>query len=413
MSLQNKLNRFKKELTHVGSDQPVQKPASNERVSETMPEWDGFSGEKVTFDDQHCIVRERLYDQNDRIGPYQVKDLYETVQRWNERPQHHPLSANGRKVEDLLFFDTETTGLGTGAGNTIFLLGIARVVDQAIQVRQYFLPGPGNEVALYHHFLSDVEEMSNLVTYNGKAFDWPQVKTRHTFVRDMVPQLPAFGHFDLLHASRRVWKKSYESLRLSVVEQELLNIERKEDTPGYLAPMLYFEFLRSKDPALLKGVFEHNELDVLTLIALYTHLSQVVLDANHPSLNVTEQFEIAKWFEAVDDLAEAELRYRRLLDTTHSFQSKKALAALYKKNKNDAYAEEYWKESLKEREDSESFVELSKIYEHKYKDYDKALHFAENAYRTWKNTNRIIRNNDEKVRLGFQKRIKRLKGKLG
>ena len=30
-------------------------------------------------------------------------------------------------AEDLFFFDTETTGLGGGTGNTIFLLGHASV----------------------------------------------------------------------------------------------------------------------------------------------------------------------------------------------------------------------------------------------------------------------------------------------
>ncbi len=413
MSLQNKLNRFKKELTHVGTENQTEKKVSKTSpVRQTDPSWTSFDAVEVEFDDQYCILREKTYDRNHKIGPYRAEDLYDSVSMWNERKQSHPLSSAGRRPEDLLFFDTETTGLGTGAGNTIFLLGVARIMENAIQVRQYFLPGPGHETALYHHFLTDVQDMGNLVTYNGKAFDWPQVKTRHTFVRDMVPKLPSFGHFDLLHASRRIWKKSYESLRLANVEQEILNIERKEDTPGYLAPMLYFEYLREKDPAILKGVFEHNELDVLTLIALYTHLSNVLIGQGQETLSAVEQYEVARWFEAVDDIEEAKQRYVQLKDSTLSFKAKKALARLYKKKKDLLQAEVMWKEVLGEREDPEAFIELSKIYEHAHKDFEQALHFAQKGYDTWKNTSRIIRKNDDKDRFSYCKRIERLEGKI-
>ena len=88
---------------------------------------------------------------------------------------------------------------------------------------------------LYESFLKTVD-YTTLVTYNGRAFDWPQVKTRHTLVRDHVPKLPSFGHFDLLHASRRMWKNKLESVKLANVEENILGVVRENDIPGYLAP---------------------------------------------------------------------------------------------------------------------------------------------------------------------------------
>ncbi|MGP4082902.1 ribonuclease H-like domain-containing protein [Pseudalkalibacillus sp. R45] len=415
MSLQNKLNRFKKQLTHVGSEstsEQKQKPVKME-TGEHGSIWAPFEAKTVAFDDQHCIIREKNYSKGHKIGQYTVQDLHDVIKRWNEREQSHPLSADGREAADLLFFDTETTGLGSGAGNTIFLLGVARILEDDIQVRQYFLPGPGNEVALYHHFLTDMRDMSNLVTYNGKTFDWPQVKTRHTFVRDMVPKLPSFGHFDLLHGSRRVWKKSFESLRLSIVEKELLSIERTEDTPGYLAPMLYFEYLREKDPSILEGVFRHNELDVLTLISLYTHLSNVLLDKNHTTLSNQERFEIAKWYEALGDKLEAKYRYEKLIDTTIDLKAKKALASLYKKEKDLDIAACYLKSVIESEDDLEAYVELSKIHEHHFKDFEKALFYARKGYESWKSAKRILRRDEDKERIEFNKRINRLERKCG
>ncbi len=415
MSLQNKLNRFKKQLTHVDTDSTSERTIKpiKEKAEGDAPEWGVVQAQAIRFEDQHCILREKNFTKRYKIGQYTVNDLHDVIKRWNDRNQSHPLSAEGRQAGDLLFFDTETTGLGSGAGNTIFLLGVARIIEDDIQVRQYFLPEPGNEVALYHHFLTDVQDTSNLVTYNGKAFDWPQVKTRHTLVRDLVPKLPPFGHFDLLHGARRVWKKTYDSLRLSIVEKELLNIERTEDTPGYLAPMLYFEYLREKDPAILDGVFRHNELDVLTLISLYTHLSNVLLDQSHGSLSTAERYEIAKWYEAISDFAEAKQRYECLLDTSARIKAKKALANLYKRGKDIDKAVFYWESVIETEEDVESYIELSKIYEHKYKDFEKALYFARKGYEAWKSMKRILRKQEEKDQAQFNKRIIRIESKIG
>lgn len=153
------------------------------------------------------------------------------------------------------------------------MLGHARVYEDRVTVKQHLLPKPGNEVALYQSFLSEVD-ITSLVTYNGKAFDWPQVKTRHTLIRDRLPKLPEFGHFDLLHGARRLWKHKMDRVSLGTVEKEELGIRRLEDTPGYLAPMLYFHFIKAQEPDLLKGVLHHNEMDVLSLISLYIHMSK-------------------------------------------------------------------------------------------------------------------------------------------
>ncbi len=92
-------------------------------------------------------------------------------------------------------------------------------------------------------------------------------------LRDRLPKLPDFGHFDLLHGARRLWKHKLERVSLSAVENEELAFKRDEDTPGYLAPMLYFQFLKAEDPALLKGVLSHNEQDVLSS-SLFTSICQ-------------------------------------------------------------------------------------------------------------------------------------------
>lgn len=178
MSLKNKLNRLKPHLKS-GVEKPKGETASADDSS-AIPFFDIWEKEKAApfyFDGQYCLVREIEYPLDHRHGDYQFADFLEAVSLWNNEQARHPLSCNGHKPEDLVFFDTETTGLGGGAGNTIFLLGHASVSGNSIKLKQHILPHPGSEVALYQSFLENAD-YTTLVTYNGKAFDWPQVKTR-------------------------------------------------------------------------------------------------------------------------------------------------------------------------------------------------------------------------------------------
>ena len=101
---------------------------------------------------------------------------------------------------------------------------------------------------------------SCLVSYNGKTFDWPLLRTRFIMNRIPAPELPP--HLDLLHCTRRVLKPSMGSVRLTEVERELLGFYREDDVDGALIPGLYLSYLRGGDPEPLSGVLEHNRHDL-------------------------------------------------------------------------------------------------------------------------------------------------------
>lgn len=289
MSLKNKLQRFKNHLTEAKPDEGKRKRTddSGDIAPHAIPfaeKWADLQMQAFELDGEYIMVREVRYPVSQSHGRYTFQQLHDIMAAWEQSGLSHPLSAARQPAEELLFFDTETTGLHGGTGNTIFLLGYSRFEENTVVVRQHFLASPDAEVALYQSFLSDVNEANHLVTYNGKAFDWPQVKTRHTLLRESVPQLPVFGHYDLLHGARRLWRHDLESCRLSMIEPEKLGIVRTDDVPGYLAPMLYFDYLRTRDPDTIQGVLRHNEIDVLTLITLYIHISKLLLDHITPSI---------------------------------------------------------------------------------------------------------------------------------
>lgn len=347
-------------------------------------EWRSFQTIPHWFEKEYALIRENEYSLDHKHGGYVFSDLIETVKRWQSHLQEHPLSAKGRQAGDLIFFDTETTGLSSGVGNTIFMLGYCQLQEENVRVKQYFLPGPEAEVALYHYFLTDVGHTGNLVTYNGKAFDWPQVKTRYTLVRDQVPKLPKFGHFDLLHASRRLWKDMLPSCKLSVVEQEILQFDRVDDIPSYMAPMLYFDFLQEQNPAYVKGIFQHHEWDVLSLMTLYIHLSSLILSAgiDQKEMHPREGYEIARWYEAIGERELALTLYEQWLGGNDETADLCRYAfAKGKKQSGDAALAliHFDKLVCKSNHTFEAAIECAKLCEHQYKDIEKAIYYTKIA----------------------------------
>ncbi|RXT04196.1 ribonuclease H-like domain-containing protein [Ammoniphilus sp. CFH 90114] len=407
MSLKNKLQRMKSHLTQEARRQPVPAPPPSPVLDIPFQSaWGELQAKPFFYEDEYVMVREISYPLKHQHGRYTFEQLLELVERWNQTTGNHPLSAGGTQASELLFFDTETTGLHGGAGNAIFLLGYARVLREEVRVKQFFLPDPNEEVAFYQGFLDDVKELKNLVTYNGKAFDWPQVKTRHTLLRDLVPRLPLFGHYDLLHGARRLWKDELESCRLSVIEQEILQVKRHEDTPGYMAPLLYFDFLRDKNPETIKGVLHHNEWDVLSLITLYIHISSLLLDEGSLTCSTQEMYQIGRWYEQVGDFDRAFYFYQLAQEW---LPAKIALASLYKRVKSWDMAIRLWEE-IAGRESpflAEVYTQLAKAYEHHEKDYEKALFYADKAYASWK----LLKGKKMKEKADYVKRIERLERK--
>ncbi|TMU86800.1 hypothetical protein FGG79_01235 [Bacillus sp. BHET2] len=380
MSIKTKLTRMKKHIIRDEETDRTKNQATEGNQSSTdfpyLDEWKEKGTVTYFIDGDFCLVREKRYPIDHQHGNYTFRDFIRAVGAWQEFMGEHPLSSKGLSPDEMFFFDTETTGLGGGVGNTIFLLGHGRVTDKEVIVTQHFLPQPGSEIPLYHSFLSNVD-YNTLVTYNGKAFDWPQVKTRHTLIKDHVPKLPSFGHFDLYHGSRRLFKHKLESVKLVNVEREILGFHRVDDVPGYLAPMIYFDYIERKDPEGILKVMTHNELDILSLITLYTHLTHQLLNI-HKHATGHERFEVGRWLEYTGNRNIAKERYQELIkEGDHpNYEATHQLALQYKKGKEVKKAMDLWEGICEEAPVSirkRSLLELAKLYEHKSKNFQLAL----------------------------------------
>jgi hypothetical protein len=179
----------------------------------------------------------------------------------------------------MLFLDTETTGLAGGTGTVPFLVGLAWFEDDSLRIEQLLLPTLGREAPMLRRLAERVGAASALVTFNGKTYDWPLLRTRAVLARVPVPTPTA--HLDLLHCARRVYRaRLTEGVRLVQVEDQVLGLCREHDIAGHEIPGRYFDFLRGMAPAsALAPVLEHNALDLVALAALVGRLGHDYLAA--------------------------------------------------------------------------------------------------------------------------------------
>jgi uncharacterized protein YprB with RNaseH-like and TPR domain len=179
-----------------------------------------------------------------------------------------------------LYLDTETTGLGPGAGTVAFLVGLAwfdedsegrmsdgaGVLPPALVGEQLLVRRLGEEGPVLARIAERLAAASMIVTFNGKSFDLPVLRTR--FVMASQPLPPEPPHLDLLHIARRLHKARGVGASLGAVEREVLGFVRENDVPSGEVSACYLHFLRTGDPRALLGVVDHNAWDVISMVAL-------------------------------------------------------------------------------------------------------------------------------------------------
>lgn len=297
-----------------------------------------------------------------------------------ERSQPFPPEAAALLAErPAAYFDTETTGLSTGAGTVIFLAGVARVTGERITVRQYLLPDYPYEPALLRALMADLAAAPRLVTYNGRAFDVPMLAARltvHGLFRAQS-QLPA-DHDDLLPDARRLFRRPLGGARLADVETGVLGVVRASDCPGSEVPLRYFGYLRGGSPDVLAEVLDHNFQDVVSLALLEAELCRLragawreamVLDPRGMALDLLR-------VGAVDDAIElVESAQATATDPAEATQLRRIAARLLIARGEARRAEELWTIGTRRAslDAATAWIEVARIRERHLGDLDGAL----------------------------------------
>lgn len=279
-----------------------------------------------------------------------------------------------------LFIDTETTGLAGGTGTKAFIVGIGFAEGSQFIVRQYFMPDYKHEPAMLSHFNEFLKDYVAIVSFNGRVFDVPLIKTRLIMNR-ISPGRWDDVHLDLLHPARRFWKNTLSSCSLSSLERGVLGVHRENDVPGYLIPGIYFDYIRHGDFSTIEKVLQHNLLDILSLSTLITRMWMHLEYAACGQLKSSEFYSLGKMFQNKKNLSESAKFYKKSLDCEAGgwikFKAMRNLAAIFKKRRMWDEAVRLWKQICEESEiEVKAAIELAKYYEHQMQDYATAYKYA-------------------------------------
>ena len=282
----------------------------------------------------------------------------------------HPLLEEGIATHPgRIYLDTETTGLSGGSGTLVFLVGVAVVRDDCLEITQLLLTRYAGETALLTCLGDLLPNDCAVVTYNGKSFDVPLLVGRYRINR-LADPFPGRAHLDLLHPVRRLFSSRWPDCRLPTAEQALLGLRHHNDLPGSAAPDAWFAYLRRGETDLLAKVCRHNAQDVLSLPALHTVLNDCLKAPSASTLDLTA---LARWLRGQDEPA----ALRLLRDARERLDERglELLGDLLRRAGLDHEASEVWR-TLAERGSAHAMEKLAKYEEHVRGDLQEALLYA-------------------------------------
>ena len=248
------------EQTHESADYRIDSvPAKRDRGLD--------AGEPVdTSCGSHLLVRKPLRDLWETAGDFvdnwreknaknvsrEKDDAYREFLRWF--PQH------------TVFLDLETCGF---AGSPVFLAGILHWIDGELCLSQYWARNYAEEGPMMQSLREELASQKVMVTFNGKSFDWPQVRDRCVLHTGSVDgDLPEFVQVDLLHMARRRWKKMLPNCKLQTIETYIFGRQRHGDIPGGDIPLVYEHYVRTGATRDANRILHHNALDLITLLQM-------------------------------------------------------------------------------------------------------------------------------------------------
>ena len=290
-------------------------------------------------------------------------------------------------VRRCLFIDTETTGLSGGAGTVAFLVGAGHVDGDALVIEQLLMREYADEPELIDRLARLMDRFDCVCTFNGRNFDMPLLQARFTMCR-MRDRWRDLENLDLLYPARRAWKLRIGSCRLSRIEAEILGMPREDDLPGSEVPGRYFEFIRTGDEALLEDIIDHNRQDIATLATLLVKLCGIH-DRPEALTDQRDLFSMGRSLERQGELKPARELYR----ITALPRPRGTLAALtgeriagmanwrqyhiLRRSGDVEGALRVLRQMLQRRQmPGEACLALSKLYEHRIRDYRAALEYA-------------------------------------
>jgi hypothetical protein len=167
-------------------------------------------------------------------------------------------------LENLLFFDIETTGLSANR-SMVYLIGCAYFKGDSLKLTQFFADTPDCENEVIENFLKMINKDTILISFNGANFDIPFIVKRSRLLKIQAENLNFLAeceHADILRIVRSCAKLlSLDDYRQKTVEV-FLGLNRKDSLGGGDLIPIYRDYVISHDKESKELILLHNHDDL-------------------------------------------------------------------------------------------------------------------------------------------------------
>lgn len=188
-----------------------------------------------------------------------------TIEKRLDLPDTYPLERIG-KLEEILFFDIETTGF-SGDYSNLYLIGCTYYRDGCWNLIQWFADTAGSEEDLLDAFFTFLKQFRTLVHFNGDGFDIPYLmkRCRHFNLPYGFSAVESVDIYKKIKPYRRLL--GLDSLKQKAIEQ-FLGISRTDKYSGGQLIAVYQDYLVTHETFLYDLLILHNEDDLKGMPAI-------------------------------------------------------------------------------------------------------------------------------------------------
>ena len=182
-----------------------------------------------------------------------------TIEKTIDLPDTYPLERLG-KLEELLFFDIETTGF-SGDYSNLYLIGCTYYHGGCWHLIQWFADTADSEEKMLTAFFEFLKQFTTVVHFNGDGFDIPYLLKRcHAFKLPYdFSQVTSIDIYKKIKPYRRLLQ--LENMKQKSIER-FLGIYRQDQYSGGQLIEVYQRYLQTHEDTLYDMLMLHNREDL-------------------------------------------------------------------------------------------------------------------------------------------------------
>lgn len=181
----------------------------------------------------------------------------------------------GHLLEDVIFFDIETTGFSPEK-SSLYLIGCLYYRNNKQYTIQWFAEHPLDEADVITAFLEFIKNYKALIHYNGNGFDIPYLirKCAYYNISFDFRELESIDIYKLILPFKKLFKT--ENIKQKTMEK-FIGVKRSDKYSGGELINVYTEYTKHPNEEMKELLLLHNSDDIQGMVNLLPLLNYRVL----------------------------------------------------------------------------------------------------------------------------------------